>query len=215
MVAIGVLLLILNWFFHKVYWSDHLATLHGRKKRILNGAGLSVAAAQLVGLAILGFTAVYREGFETVLFLQALVLDAGAANVAEGVVLGGAAVAAVGVLTISLQRKLPHRRMLEITGLLILSVLVIMVGKTDPGLPGRRLGSGASDRRPASSVLGRPLVRRLPDLGRPRCPGRRRCVRPRKLWGRRMDSRETAACNTRGSCAALAASRAERAELTT
>ncbi len=129
-VAIGVLLVILNWFFHKVYWSDHLATLHGRKKRILNGAGLSVATAQLVGLAILGFTAVYREGFETVLFLQALVLDAGVANVAEGVLLGSAAVAAVGVLTIALQRKLPHRRMLELTGLLILSVLVIMVGKT-------------------------------------------------------------------------------------
>jgi high-affinity iron transporter len=38
-------------------------------------------------------------------------------------------VAAVGVLTIALKRK-PHRRMLEVTGLLILAVLVIMVGKT-------------------------------------------------------------------------------------
>jgi high-affinity iron transporter len=130
LVAIAVLLLILNWFFHRVYWSDHLAALHGRKKRILNGAGLSVAAAQLVGLATLGFTSVYREGFETVLFVQALVLEAGAASVIEGVALGALGVAAVGVLTIALQRKLPHRRMLELTGLLILGVLVIMVGKT-------------------------------------------------------------------------------------
>ena len=130
LVAIAVLLLILNWFFHRVYWSDHLAGLHGRKKRILNGAGLSVAAAQIVGLAMLGFTAVYREGFETVLFLQALALEAGAASVAEGVLLGMLAVAAVGVLTIALQRKLPHKRMLEFTGLLILGVLVIMAGKT-------------------------------------------------------------------------------------
>ena len=37
-----------------------------------------------LGLATLGFTAVYREGFETVLFLQALVLEAGAASVVEG-----------------------------------------------------------------------------------------------------------------------------------
>ena len=130
LVAIAVLLLILNWFFHRVYWGDHLAGLHGRKKHILNGAGLSVAAAQLVGLATLGFTAVYREGFETVLFMQALALEAGVANVAEGAVLGGIGVAGVGVLTIALQRKLPHRRMLELTGLLILGVLVIMVGKT-------------------------------------------------------------------------------------
>ena len=57
LVAIAVLLLVLNWFFHRVYWSDHLAALHGRKKRILNGAGLSVVAAQLVGLFTLGFTA--------------------------------------------------------------------------------------------------------------------------------------------------------------
>ncbi len=130
LVAIAVLLLILNWFFHRVYWNDHLAELHGRKKRILKGAGLSVAAAQLLGLALLGFTAVYREGFETVLFLQAFALDAGVASVAEGAALGAIGVACVGVLTIALQRKLPHRRMLELTGLLILGVLVVMVGKT-------------------------------------------------------------------------------------
>jgi high-affinity iron transporter len=130
LIAIAVLLLILNWFFHRIYWSDHLAGLHGRKKQILKGAGLSVAAAQLAGLATLGFSSVYREGFETVLFLQAFALEAGAANVAEGVLVGLVGVAAVGVLTISLQRKLPHRRMLELTGLLILGVLVVMAGKT-------------------------------------------------------------------------------------
>ena len=129
-LAVAVLLLILNWFFHKVYWNDHLAGLHGRKKHVLRGAGFSVAAAQFVGLAALGFTAVYREGFETVLFLQALVLEAGVLNVAEGAALGSLGVAAVGVLTIALQRRLPHRRMLELTGLLILGVLVIMAGKT-------------------------------------------------------------------------------------
>ncbi|MCP9487900.1 MAG: FTR1 family protein [Gaiellaceae bacterium MAG52_C11] len=130
LVAIAVLLLILNWFFHRVYWADHLAGLHGRKKRILKGAGFSAAAAQFAGLATLGFTAVYREGFETVLFLQALALEAGATSVIEGAALGAVGVAAVGVLTIALQRKLPHKRMLELTAVLILGVLVIMVGKT-------------------------------------------------------------------------------------
>jgi high-affinity iron transporter len=129
LVAIAILLLILNWFYHRVYWNDHLASLHGRKKRLLQ-AGFGVATAQLVGLGALGFSSVYREGFETTLFLQALVLDAGAASVLLGVLLGLAGTAAVAVLTIALQRKLPHRRMLVATGLLITWVLVVMVGTT-------------------------------------------------------------------------------------
>ncbi len=129
LVAIAALLLILNWFYHRVYWSEHLAGLHSRKKKIL-GIGVGVAAAQLVGFAMLGFTSVYREGFETVLFLQAIVLEAGAPLVLAGVAIGLAATLAVGVLTIRLQRKLPHKRMLMATGLLILWVLVVMVGTT-------------------------------------------------------------------------------------
>jgi high-affinity iron transporter len=34
------------------------------------------------------------------------------------------------MLTIALQKRLPHKRMLELTGVLILGVLVIMAGKT-------------------------------------------------------------------------------------
>jgi high-affinity iron transporter len=129
-VAIGVLLLILNWFYHRVYWQEHLAELHGRKKNILRGAGLSLAAAQVVGLVALGFTSVYREGFETVLFLQALTLEAGAWTVLQGVAVGFAAVVGVFFLVVALERKLPHRKMLIATGLMITWVLVVLVGQT-------------------------------------------------------------------------------------
>ena len=37
---------------------------------------------------LLGFTSVYREGFETVLFLQALVLESDSAAVMLGVLVG-------------------------------------------------------------------------------------------------------------------------------
>ena len=129
LVAIGVLLLILNWFYHRVYWGEHLAGLHSKKKKII-GIGVGAAAAQIIGLTMLGFTSVYREGFETVLFLQAIVLEAGAGIVLIGVAIGLAATLAVGYLTIRLQRKLPHKKMLVATGLLILWVLVVMVGTT-------------------------------------------------------------------------------------
>ena len=131
LVAIAVLLLVLNWFFHRVYWSDHLAGLHGRKKRILNGAGpLGRRRPTCRPRHRSASPAVYREGFETVLFLQALVLDAGATSVIEGVALGARRRRRGRRAHDLLQRKLPHRRMLELTGLLILGVLVIMVGKT-------------------------------------------------------------------------------------
>jgi len=130
LVAIAVLLLILNWFYHRVYWQENLQSLHQRKRRVLAGAGLSLATAQVVGLVLLGFTSVYREGFETVLFLQAMTLEAGAVTVLEGVAIGLLAVVGVFVLVVALERKLPHKKMLMATGVLITWVLVVMVGTT-------------------------------------------------------------------------------------
>jgi high-affinity iron transporter len=125
-VAIGVLLIVMNWFFHKVYWTKWIAKHHEQRRRLLIGG----VAGQMLGFAALGFTSVFREGAETVLFLQALVLDAGAGIVVQGVALGLAATAVVGVLTLVLQQKLPHKKMLIVTGVMIAVVLVTMVGQT-------------------------------------------------------------------------------------
>jgi len=130
LVAIGVLLLILNWFYHRVYWQENLQDLHRKKKRVLAGASVGILSAQALGLVALGFSSVYREGFETVLFLQALTLEAGAMTVLEGVALGFAGVVGVFLLVIALERKLPHKRMLVATGVLITVVLVALVGQT-------------------------------------------------------------------------------------
>jgi high-affinity iron transporter len=130
LVAIGVLLLILNWFYHRVYWQENLQDLHRRKKRALTGATVGVLSAQALGLVLLGFSSVYREGFETVLFLQALTLEAGAVTVLQGVAVGFAGVLGVFFLVIALERRLPHKKMLVATGVLITWVLVVLVGQT-------------------------------------------------------------------------------------
>ncbi|MEZ5101075.1 MAG: FTR1 family protein [Thermoleophilia bacterium] len=130
LVAIGVLLLIMNWFYHKVYWTDRLAGFQGRKKALVGAGLVGAATAQALGLVALGFTSVYREGFETVLFLQALSLEAGPGRVLLGVAVGLAGVGSVAVLVFLLHRRLPHKKMLITTGFLLLAVLVIMVGKT-------------------------------------------------------------------------------------
>ena len=107
MVAIGVLLLILNWFYHRVYWQEHLAGFHQRKQRLIRGGGVGLIGAQALGLALLGFSCVYREGFETVLFLQASRSRPACWPCCPASLIGLAATFAVGALTIVLERKLP------------------------------------------------------------------------------------------------------------
>jgi high-affinity iron transporter len=125
-IAIAVLLVVLNWFVHKVYWSEWIGRHHRQRRRLLASTGISAT----LGLVALGFTSVYREGFEVVLFLQNLQLKAGNATVLEGVGLGLAGTATVGVFTFWLHHKLPYKRMLVLTGVLIGAVLVVMTGGT-------------------------------------------------------------------------------------
>lgn len=126
LLAIVVLLLVTNWFFHNVYWTGWISRHTSRKRRLLGATGRGA----LVGFAAIGFTAAYREGFEVVLFLQSLRLRAGTAAVLEGVGLGLALTLAVGAMTFVLNAKLPYRRMLVATGVMLGFVLVVMVGES-------------------------------------------------------------------------------------
>jgi high-affinity iron transporter len=125
-LAIVVLLIVMNWFVHRVYWSEWIGRHHRRRRQLLATTGVGAT----LGLVALGFTSVYREGFEVVLFLQALKVKSGSATVLEGVALGLLGTAIVGVITFWLHHRLPYRRMLVLTGVLIGVVLVVMTGGT-------------------------------------------------------------------------------------
>lgn len=137
-VAIAVLVVVLNWFFHRVYWTEWIAS-HRKRGKALTGdvaAGAAAGTATIAGLYVLGFTSVFREGMETVLFLQALQLSSGVGVVAAGVAFGLAGTAIVGFLTFKAERKLPYKKMLIVTGVLIALVLFTMVGNTVRTLQG-------------------------------------------------------------------------------
>ena len=127
LLAVVVLLVVMNWFFHKIYWTGWISA-HNRVRRRL--ARPDAARRALLGLAILGFTSVYREGFEVVLFLQNLRIQDGSLTVLEGVGLGFAFTVAAGAVTFSAQHRLPYRRMLVATGVLLGAVLLVMVGES-------------------------------------------------------------------------------------
>jgi high-affinity iron transporter len=126
LLAILVLLLVMNWFFHKVYWAGWIS-MHSRRKQSLMKA--ASPARLMWGLALLGFSSLYREGFEVVLFLQSYRLKLGATPVLYGVSLGLALTTVVGVLTFIAHRRLPYRRMLVFTGVMLGLVLLVMVGE--------------------------------------------------------------------------------------
>src|ERR1700751_2414192 len=130
LVAVIVLLVIMNWFFHKVYWGGWIRA-HNRRRKALFASWNGESSQQPLfwGLILLGFTSLYREGFEVVLFLQSYNLRLGGSVVLKGALLGLLLSGMVAVLTFVLQQHLPYRKMLITTGILLGIVLEVMVGE--------------------------------------------------------------------------------------
>ena len=127
--ALAVLLIMLAWFFQKFCWTRFVAREQARHRKVMGATKLAGIVAPSVGLFALGFTVIYREGFETVLYLQALREQAGGGAVIEGVLVGTAFTAAIAVLMLRLRRRLPYRGVVVGTATLIGILTVVMVGQ--------------------------------------------------------------------------------------
>jgi Cu/Ag efflux protein CusF len=118
-----------------VYEHTHLVSVsidpkNQRKRRLLGETKNARIGPQVaIGMALLGFTSFYREGFEVILFLQSYRLRLGAAAVLQGVIVGVVATAMVAILTFVAHRHLPYRKMLVATGVMLACVLIVMVGE--------------------------------------------------------------------------------------
>ncbi len=109
---------------------------------------------------------IFREGFETTLFMQSLILEAGMRAVLIGLASGRCLIAALGFAVFAIGAKLPYRKML--------------VGDRRPrhlralylsrfhraAFPNGRLAAGTSHTRLRITDLDGRLVRSLSDLGR-------------------------------------------------
>lgn len=126
-LAVGVLLMVTNWIFHKVYWVKWNVNLRRLTRAVEQK---SSARWECIGLIGVGFLTVYREGFETSLFLQSLILEGGMRAAGIGLAVGAAFIATVGVAIWGIGARLPYRKLLVVTGLLVVTILVTFLGST-------------------------------------------------------------------------------------
>src|SRR4029079_6870807 len=147
LLAVGVLAFVSFWLLQRL---EHR---HGMKF-MRAGVASAVAAGSAIAFAGLGFTAVYREGFETVLFYQALAFFADGLElwVALGAVTAVVALAVIGYAVLNLGRRLPLKPMLMTSATILLLLSVALVGNAVRALQ----EADKIDVTPVSSSLARP-----------------------------------------------------------
>jgi high-affinity iron transporter len=122
LVAVGVLLYVSHWIFRKTY-------LHDWKKYLSQQVNRAIGTGSGLAMAGLAFAAVYREGFETVLFYQALMFDGGPGPVLAGFAPGFLLIVLVGFAIVKLGARLPLRAVFAVTNAILLYLAFVFLGK--------------------------------------------------------------------------------------
>jgi high-affinity iron transporter len=124
-LAVLILLMVTNWVFHKMYWVGWNARLRDLSK---SAKSVRTPFWEIGALLGVGFLTVYREGFETTIFMQSLVLEGSTSSVLLGAAAGFAFIATIGLLIMGFGAKLPYRKLLVFTGVLVVSIMVTFLG---------------------------------------------------------------------------------------
>lgn len=125
LLAMGTLFYVSYWLLSKMEVAKWNRFVRGKvQKALTRGSALALASV--------AFLAVFREGFETVLFYKALALSGGAgswAPVAGGIVIGGVVLAAVYVAINRFGVRLPLKPLFGVTSALLYYVAIVFAGK--------------------------------------------------------------------------------------
>jgi high-affinity iron transporter len=124
-LAVVILLMVTNWVFHKMYWVGWNARLRDLSKTAQH---VRAPVWEIFALLGVGFLTVYREGFETTIFMQSLLLEGSTGSVLLGVLAGFLFIGIIGTLIVVFGAKLPYRKLLVFTGVLVVSIMVTFLG---------------------------------------------------------------------------------------
>jgi high-affinity iron transporter len=155
LLATAVLFYVSYWLLSKIEVAKWNAFVKGRMEEALSaGSGFALASV--------AFLAVYREGFETILFYKALLTSAGSASggsaavpVAAGVLLGAVALVIVYIAISRFGMKVPLKAFFAVTSAMLYYMAFVFAGK------------GIADLQ-ESGILGTTVVEwapRIPVLG--------------------------------------------------
>ncbi|WP_414735986.1 FTR1 family iron permease [Ensifer adhaerens] len=135
LTAAAVLIYVTHWIFRKAYVSDWVRDIR-RKTAAAAEGGIDGKSAYLgrFTLLSLAFLVVFREGFETVLFYEALLVDAPVLPVLAGLLVGGLLAGAAAYAMLALEVKLPVGAFFRLTGALLAILCVTLVGSGVRGL---------------------------------------------------------------------------------
>lgn len=150
LIAVGVLLYVSHWLFQKTY-------IHDWKTYLRDHLGSALSRGSAFAMMGLAFAAVFREGFETVLFYQALVFDAGSRAVLAGFAPGVIIISVIGWAVIRAGLKLPLKRVFAVTNTILLYLAFVFLGKGIFNLQ----ESGAFAAHPIGWLPSHPLLQQL------------------------------------------------------
>lgn len=122
LIAVAVLLYVANWLFQKTY-------IHDWKNYLRERVGGAMSSGSAFAMAALAFAAVFREGFETVLFYQALMFDAGVGPILLGFVPGMILIVLIGIGIIRMNAKLPLKKVFGWTNAVLMYLAFVFIGK--------------------------------------------------------------------------------------
>ncbi len=125
LLAVMVLLYLGFWLHNKTEIHRWKSFIHGKVKKALEGSNL-------LGLFSLSFIAVFREAFETVLFLRAVWLESGMASkttLALGTLTSFALLVVMAMALLKFSAHLPIRKLFGVSSSVILVLAVILIGQ--------------------------------------------------------------------------------------
>jgi len=134
LLAAAVLFYVSYWLLSKIEAAKWTAFVRGKMQSALSsGSGMALTAV--------AFLAVYREGFETILFYKALFSSAGASGVpvVGGIAAGSVGLVAVYVLINQLGLRVAMKPFFAVTGVMLYYMAFVFAGKGIAELQGARI----------------------------------------------------------------------------
>lgn len=124
LVAVAILLYVGFWMHSKSYVSQWTHFIKNKIHRLLN-------KESMWGLALLSFIVVFREAFESIIFLSSIQLETGSNNGAIILALMTVAVliAILGYIYEKVTKNIPIRRLFQYSSLMLAVLAVILIGK--------------------------------------------------------------------------------------